>query len=135
MIMSKQICGICAGKCCKDGGPAVSLKELNKLVNPIAKQIKDDLYRLTEVPCQYLSDTGCTLEEKPLACILYPFYPTADGLTSHKKMSKTWVVKTSCPYWYEFKEEDLLEVQLSFEEKREEFKTPLQALPYGYEHK
>jgi Fe-S-cluster containining protein len=111
--------------CCKgDNAPAVSLNELNALPNPRAKKIGDELYRL-EAPCQYHSLDGCTLEDKPLACELYPFYPVKGGFTSHKEINIGWVVKTSCPHWTDFDKDDLENVKKIFGKKREEFKTEL----------
>ena len=134
--MPKDCCRVCQGKCCKEGKVAVSLEELNRLPNPRARKINDDLYRLVDSPCQYLGENGCTLdpEVKPIACVLYPFYPTADGLTSSKDAVESFIVKTTCPYWNSFNNEDLEEVKKVFNERRSEFKTPLQALPDGYKY-
>jgi len=119
--LSKKVCATC-GQCCKgDNAPAVSLNELKGLPNPKYKKISEDLFRLN-APCQYLAEDGCTLKNKPIACELYPFYPVKGGGTSHKEIEIGWLVKTSCPHWYEFKELDLLIAQLAFEEKRNEFK-------------
>jgi len=133
--MPKECCKICQGKCCKEGKVAISLEELNRLPNPKAMQVSENLYRLVDSPCQYLGTDGCTLDGKPLACILYPFYPTADGLTSSKEAVESFVVKTTCPYWDEFNNEDLQEVKKVFNERRTEFKTPLQSLPDSYKYK
>ena len=114
-------CSICEKCCIDDNAPVVSWNELKRLPDPKAARISGDLYRL-DAPCQYHSlDIGCTLErqgyKKPLACELYPFYPT-------KNISKhpTWVVKTSCPYWREWTDEDLERIKMVFEENKEEFK-------------
>jgi len=114
--LSKKVCASC-GQCCKgDNAPAVSLNELKGLPNPKYKKISKDLFRLN-APCQYLAEDGCTLKNKPIACELYPFYPT-------KNISKhpTWVVKTSCPHWREWTDEEIESIKMVFEENKEEFK-------------
>lgn len=109
-------CKECEKCCIGDNAPAVSLNELNSLPKPKARQIAGDLYRL-DAPCQYHSNKGCTLDKKPLACELYPFYPTKD-ISKHP----TWVVKTSCPHWREWSDEEIESIKMVFEENKEEFK-------------
>ena len=132
----KKICGVCEGVCCKRGGPAVSQKELALLpINTPYVHIKDDLYRVVGKPCPFLAGDGCSLgENRPLACRIYPFYPTADGLTSNNEAKEAgWLLKTSCPFYTHFDYRDLQEAIKVFEERKEEFKTPLQQLPEGFE--
>lgn len=120
-ILLNKNCKTCQKCCTGDNAPSVSWNELLALPNARAKYIGDSLYKL-QSPCQYHSpDVGCTLgDKKPLACKLYPFFPTG-AITSNKKEPENWVVKMSCPFWASFTNEDLEEAKTTLEKNKKEF--------------
>lgn len=105
------ICKACRGKCC--GPPYLSRNELLKIEKEIGRKVKvskkGNLYRFVQSAseCQF-NDKGCTLKNKPLACEIYPFLPTERG----------WVIRTSCPYWYELTKEDLRRTRIQFAKRK-----------------
>lgn len=110
-----DVCIKCKGHCCKDGAPTVSSNELLELPDPMYKYVGNGLWRPSiNGVCQFLSGEGCTLDKKPLACEIYPFYPS-----KNISQQPTWVLKASCLYWQELGEEDLEEAKLAFEESNE----------------
>ncbi len=113
--MKNDICIKCGGQCCNwEHGPTLSRNELNKLPSPKYESLGKGLFRLTNTDsrCQYLDDKGCTLGElKPLACKIFPFHPIKQG----------WAVKTYCPYWNSFTDENLEEVKKDFKKQRKEY--------------
>ena len=113
-LMTNDICKKCGACCNWKEGPTVSLNEINKLPNPKYERIGEGLFRLTNTnsKCQYLDEDGCTLGElKPLACKIFPFHPIKQG----------WTVKTYCPYWNEFDDNDLESAKADFKENRQEY--------------
>lgn len=120
--MTNKNCAVCQKCCTGTSAPSLTIMELCRLIDPIAEYLGDCLYKL-QSPCQYHSpDVGCTLDTytRPLACKLYPFFPTG-AKTNNPEEKETWVVKTSCPWWMTFTAEDLEEAKETLEKQKDEF--------------
>jgi len=106
-------------KCCHDGGGFLSGAEAEMIERETGQKCittqHGDLFRLGSVNghCQFLGEAGGVLEDKPLACEIYPFLPTMNG----------WVIRTACPHWWKFHPEDLVLARASFEKRKEHWKS------------
>jgi Fe-S-cluster containining protein len=110
---SFAVCKRCKGKCC--GRTFLTVNEAKQIETETGKPcLTEDhgtLLRLksNNGACPYLSDTGCTLKHKPIACILYPFLPTKRG----------WVIRMSCPHWREITDDEFEQVKKVLAHSRE----------------
>ena len=102
--MKLDICNVCKGDCCKRGNPYLSEKE-----KKLYKSFDSNKLNNNKGDCDFLSDKGCILKVKPLACRIYPFFPTKKG----------WILRTSCKFWDKITKEDLEKVKEIFEKEKE----------------
>lgn len=97
-----KICKTCKGRCCHKPSPPLSKEEVIIVETEIKRKLKtrksgNIYYALGKGKCEFLTNKGCCLKYRPIACVLFPFYPT----------SKVWMVKTSCLYWDRMSQQDL----------------------------
>ena len=107
-----DICGKCKVPCCKvNAEPYIHKDELKFLPKVNVRKINENLYQIikTKKGCPFLIIKGCSLKKKPLACRIYPFI----------LFKGRWMIRTCCPHWNEYTNEDLDKVKKLFEENKQ----------------
>jgi Fe-S-cluster containining protein len=107
-------CSDC-GVCCK-GHPVLSNEELRLIEAELGRELRVMGNGLISCPvpgvasnylhgedlvdgyCQFHSDLGCILENRPSVCGTYPFWKSHNG----------WHISTACPNWDKVTKEDLM---------------------------
>ena len=110
-----KVCKTCRGLCCRPDGCYLTRNEARQIEAETGKPcLTEDHGRLLKLrsvngACQFLSDTGCVLKHKPIACEIYPFLPTRSG----------WVVRMACPHLKEITDAEFMAVKDAFANSRE----------------
>jgi Fe-S-cluster containining protein len=112
------MCAICKGGdgvCCGAYGAAVAIEEIPLIEGqtdiPIDWEREENVFILKGVNgyCPLLGPDGCTIQDKPLSCYIWPWYPRADG---------SWLMRMTCKYWWKLDELDFQDMKRVFESKK-----------------
>lgn len=105
-----KICSVCKGACCRPDGAFLTRNEAQRIERETGSCLVTEhgpLLKLKSVngACQFLTEKGCILKEKPVSCLIYPLLPTRKG----------WVLRLTCPYWRKITDDDIQYAIQSFE--------------------
>ena len=118
--MAFRMCATCKGGepkvCCGAGGAYMTYEEIPIIQNQtgwttVFNPNLNGMFTMQPIDghCPMLAEDGCILDEKPLGCVVWPFFPTESG---------GWVMRMTCYHWWTITKEDFENMKCEFARKR-----------------
>jgi hypothetical protein len=123
--MSFGMCATCKGGdgvCCGGYGAAVAKEEIALIQAQTDKDLfffpEGNVFILQSVDghCPLLGPDGCTIQDKPISCYVWPWYPRKDG---------SWLMRMTCKYWWTLSPDDFEDAKAMFKKKQKFWKNYL----------